>query len=37
MRPFQLWRHRLGTDPAADVLVFEEADRRFSLGTGSTQ
>ena len=35
-RPFQLWRHRLGTDPAEDVLVFEEGDRRFSLGTGST-
>ncbi len=36
-RPFQLWRHRLGTDPAEDVLVFEEGDRRFSLGTGSTR
>ncbi len=36
-RPFQLWRHRLGSDPAGDVLVFEEADRRFSLGTGSTR
>ena len=36
-RPFQLWRHQLGSDPAGDVLVFEEADRRFSLGTGSTR
>ncbi len=36
-RPFQLWRHRLRSDPAGDVLVFEEADRRFSLGTGSTR
>ncbi len=36
-RPHQLWRHELGTDPAGDVLVFEEADRRFSLGTGSTR
>ncbi len=36
-RPFQLWRHQVGTDPAGDVLVFEEADRRFSLGTGSTR
>ena len=36
-RPFQLWRHRLGTDPADDVLVFEELDRRFSLSTGSTR
>jgi oligopeptidase B len=37
MRPFQLWRHELGTDPAGDTLVFEEADRRFSLGTGRTR
>jgi oligopeptidase B len=37
MRPHQLWRHQLGTDPATDVLVFEEGDRRFSLGTGSTR
>src|SRR5271157_231177 len=36
-RPFQLWRHRLGTDPAVDALVFEEGDRRFTLGTGSTR
>ena len=36
-RPYQLWRHRLGTDPAVDELVYEEADRRFSLGTGSTR
>jgi oligopeptidase B len=37
MRPYQLWRHELGTDPAGDVLVFEEDDRRFSLGTGRTR
>jgi len=37
MRPYQLWRHRLGTDPAGDTLVYEEADRRFSLGTGQTR
>src|SRR3984957_1312529 len=36
-RPFQVWRHQLGSDPAGDVLVFEEPDRRFSLGTGSTR
>ena len=35
-RPNQLWRHLLGTDPAGDELVYEETDRRFSLGTGST-
>ena len=31
-RPHRLWRHRLGTDVAADELVYEEADRRFFLG-----
>jgi oligopeptidase B len=36
-RPFQLWRHQLGSDPAGDVLVVEEPDRRFSLGTGTTR
>ena len=24
-RPHQLWRHQLGTDPAQDILVLEEA------------
>ncbi|HVB91082.1 MAG TPA: S9 family peptidase [Acidimicrobiales bacterium] len=37
MRPYQLWRHEIGTDPSGDTLVFEEGDRRFSLGTGSTR
>jgi oligopeptidase B len=37
MRPYQLWRHELGTDPSGDTLVFEEEDRRFSLGTGRTR
>ena len=37
MRPHQLWRHRVGTDPEGDVLVYEEPDRRFSLGTGLTR
>jgi oligopeptidase B len=37
MRPFQLWRHHLGTDPVLDTLVIEEGDRRFSLGTGRTR
>jgi oligopeptidase B len=36
-RPHQLWRHQLGTDPVGDVLVYEETDRRFSLGAGSTR
>jgi oligopeptidase B len=29
MRPFQVWRHVLGTDPAEDVCVYEESDERF--------
>ena len=36
-RPHQVWRHRLGADPTSDDLVFEEADRRFSLTTMSTR
>jgi oligopeptidase B len=36
-RPHQLWRHQLGTNPSQDVLVLEEEDRRFSLGTGRTR
>jgi oligopeptidase B len=36
-RPFQVWRHRLGSDPGGDVLVLEEPDRRFALGIGSTR
>jgi len=37
MRPFQLWRHRVGTDPAGDVLVMEEPDDHFYLGVGRTK
>ena len=37
LRPFQLWRHRLGSDPGTDALVFEELDRRFGLGVGSSR
>lgn len=33
-RPFQVWRHRLGSDVADDVLVFEELDERFFVGVG---
>ncbi len=37
MRPYQLWRHVVGTDPAGDVLVLEEPDDRFYLGVGRTK
>jgi oligopeptidase B len=30
-RPHQVWRHRLGSDSAEDVLVLEEPDERFEL------
>lgn len=30
LRWYQIYRHVLGTDPATDVLVFEEADEEFS-------
>ncbi len=32
MRPFQIWRHHLGTPAADDVLVFQEDDERFYVG-----
>jgi oligopeptidase B len=31
-RQHQIWRHRLGADPAEDVLVLEEVDERFMIG-----
>lgn len=34
MRPWQVWRHRLGTPAAQDELVFEEADERFFVSVG---
>jgi oligopeptidase B len=36
-RPFQVWRHRLGTDPAEDALVLEEQDERFELSVRTTR
>jgi oligopeptidase B len=37
VRPYQVWRHELGTDPATDVLVFQEDDERFYLTVGRTR
>ncbi len=37
MRPYQLWRHRVGTDPGGDVLVYEEPDEHFYLGLARTK
>ncbi|HKE66435.1 MAG TPA: prolyl oligopeptidase family serine peptidase [Micromonosporaceae bacterium] len=30
-RPYQVWRHRMGTDSGDDTLVYVEDDARFSL------
>jgi len=36
-RPFQVWRHRLGTAAADDELVFQEDDERFFVEIGETR
>jgi oligopeptidase B len=36
-RPFRVWRHRLGTPAADDVVVFEEADERFWVSVSLTR
>jgi oligopeptidase B len=37
MRPFQVWRHRLGTPTDHDVLVLQEDDERFELSVEPTK
>ncbi len=34
MRPYQVWRHKIGTPTSNDVLVLEDADERFFVGVG---
>lgn len=34
-RPHQVWRHKLGTPAAEDVLVYEETDEKFGVGVGA--
>ena len=36
-RPYRVWRHRVGTPAEQDVMVFEEADRRFHVYVGQTR
>uniref|UniRef100_A0A7S0Q3P3 Prolyl endopeptidase n=1 Tax=Coccolithus braarudii TaxID=221442 RepID=A0A7S0Q3P3_9EUKA len=36
-RPHQVWRHALGTEQDADVLVFEDADELFWVGVSTTR
>ena len=31
-RPWKVWRHELGTDPADDALVYTEPDERYFVG-----
>ncbi|WP_460531596.1 S9 family peptidase [Humibacter ginsengiterrae] len=36
-RPDTIWRHALGTEPSADVVVHHEKDERFWVGIGVTR
>jgi oligopeptidase B len=36
-RPSKVFRHRLGTPPSADVLVYDEPDAGFFVGVSSTE
>lgn len=36
-RPFQVWRHTVGSDAADDVLVHQEDDERFFVEIGETR
>ncbi len=36
-RPYKLYRHRIGTDPDEDVLVYHEKDRAFFLSLSKTK
>jgi len=37
MRPWQVWRHRLGTPESADTLVLQEDDERFFVEVSRTR
>jgi oligopeptidase B len=37
LRPFQVWRHSLGTSPQQDVLVLQEDDERFEVSVEPTK
>ncbi|MSO15692.1 MAG: S9 family peptidase [Ilumatobacteraceae bacterium] len=37
MRPWQVWRHQVGTDVTDDVLVYEDADERFFVGVAASR
>jgi oligopeptidase B len=37
MRPWQVWRHRLGSDRSSDVLVYQEDDDRYYLSVSRSR
>ena len=37
LRPYFIYRHELGTEPAADVVVYEEPDETFRCGVFKTK
>lgn len=37
LRPFQVWKHRLGSDPAADTVVYSETDNTFNVSLGKSK
>ncbi|MBI2402174.1 MAG: S9 family peptidase, partial [Gemmatimonadetes bacterium] len=37
LRSYRAYRHTLGADPAADVLVYQEVDEGFSVGVSKTK
>jgi len=37
MRPWQLWRHELGTNATNDVLVFQEDDAQYTVSVGRSR
>ena len=37
MRPWQLWRHELGTNSSADVMVYQEDDAQYNVSVGRSR
>jgi oligopeptidase B len=37
LRSYQVWLHRLGTNPNSDVLIYEESDPTFSISIGQSK
>ena len=37
LRPYQVYRHMVGTDPETDVLVYEETDETFECSVSKSR